>query len=281
MAVAVAAVIAGCAEPRPDTGDFGPFLPLDAASAAETGADASAGMDAWCFGAGGPKAEVDLSVVGQMFEMSWTNMFPGDYRGDVLVKIFDLCGAEVRQFTVLPTGSFAFHMPVDVQGFNGYFEFPFKPDGMDDAAYPFAGYPLFREFDKPFAGQYIHSNVRMFAPDIITFATAIVKQEEEKGYVQGTVYRWLDYVTLDGVVVQPSSGKLWYISNAHIPDAGLATTQNKGMFVVANADPGPFALTFELPSGKSFTKEIYTWPFGDAANGLVTNTGVPVAPEYL
>jgi len=279
---ALVALLFGCAEPRPELGDVGPFLPEDVAVVEDgtTGFDVGGTGETWCFTAP-EESEEDLSIVGQLFEMSWSNMYPGEYTGDVRIRIMDMCGTEVHSFDVLPTGSYALHLPVGTAGFNGYFEFPYCPGSGDPGSFKFNDYPLFREFDKPFAGKYIHSNVRIFIPDIITFATAIVEQKDDAGYVQGTVYRWLDYETVQGAAIVPSSGKVWYISNAQIPDAALSETQNKGMFVVANAAPGPFEIQVTLPSGKSFTKRIHTWAYKSQPNGVVTNTGVPVPPEYL
>jgi len=273
----------GCEGNSPDGkgGDLGAFFAPDAGSVEMGGRsmDLIRG-EAHCFtGAGG---ELDLSVVGQMFEMSFENLFPGEYVGNVLVKVKDLCGNEAYSFEVGDIGSFAFHLPVGDDGFHGYFEFPYRPEWMAVEDYPFADYPLFREFDKPFNGDYIHCNLRLFAPDILSIPLTVLKQKETLGYIQGTLYEWVTYDTIAGAKIQPSSGTTTYISDAaHLPDSSLTETQTKGLFLVANCTPGPVVLTVHFTSGAVIEKTVHVWPLNSEPNDVITNVGIPVTADLL
>lgn len=275
-----------CSASRPDTGDLGSFMPGDLGGAeGDVVLQDLGAVDAMCRGTiiGGNE---DLSVVGQLYLMSWDNLFPGDHTGDVNVKLFDMCGEEFFSFDVLPWGSFAFHLPMDEEGYDGYFEFPHRPDFVAEEEWTLGGHPLVREFDKPFFGHYIHVNLRIFDPAIMTFSTSILQQEDDKGYVQGTIYDWFDYHTLADVVVTSSSGKVWYVSEANLPDATLEMSQHKGIFLIANAEPGLVKIDLALPNGNTVSKTILTWPMKGAVDGqpdrlLATSVGYPVPPELL
>jgi hypothetical protein len=109
----------------------------------------------------------------------------------------------------------------------------------------------------------------------------MLKQKEEKGYIQWTLYDILTYDTLGGAVITPSSGTVTYISDAHLPDGTLTTTRSKGLFLVANTEPGPVALTVTLENGNAFTKTVLTWPLNSHPTKVITNVGVPVMPDML
>jgi hypothetical protein len=275
-------LLAACEGNSPEAGDLGSFFAVEAAGA-DVGADVP-GEDGRGPGAcfTGEPAKEDLSVAGQMFEMSFENLFPGDYVGNVDVKVVDLCGTVVRQFEVGASGSFAFHLPVGEQGFDAYFEFPHKPDAMPAAEYRFADYPLYREFDKPFRGTYIHCNLRIFSPQVISIPLTMLKQAPDLGYVQGTLYEWVTYDTIAGAVIAPSSGQTTYISDAaHLPDQTLTKTQGKGLFIVANVTPGEVVLAVTLPTGNVVEKTVTVWPLNSHPNKMITNVGVPVMDELL
>ena len=285
FAVIMLLTLVACTGSRPETGDLGSFFPPDMVSGGDAHQQDLGTVDALCRGTviGGNE---DLSVVGQLYLMSWDNLFPGDHFGDVHVKLFDMCGEMFFEYDVLPWGSFAFHLPMDEEGYDGYFEFPFRPESVAQEDWTLDSYPLVREFDKPFAGNYIHVNLRIFDPDIMQFSTSILKQEDALGYVQGTIYNWFDYYTLADVVVTSSSGKIWYVSEANLPDASLEKSQHKGIFLIANADPGLVKIDLELPNGNTVTKTILTWPFKGSVEGqpdraLVTSVGYPVPPDLL
>ena len=278
--ILVLALAVSCEGNAPNSGDLGSFLPRDflAVDTGPSSAELKSG-ETLCFT--GHEGELDLSVAGQMFEMSFKNLFPGEYIGDVHVKVRDLCGNQVHDFDVASIGSYAFHLPVD-EGFNAYFEFPYKPEWLADEDYPFADYPLYREFDKPFKGDYIHCNLRLFAPDIISIPLSVLKQKDHLGYVQGTLYEWITYDTIADAIITPSSGKTTYISDtAHLPDGALTATQTKGLFLVANVQPGELTLTVELPSGNTVEKTVIVWPLTSEPNKVITNVGVPILPDLL
>ena len=279
FAAVLLCTLSACSATAPETGDLGSFFPPDIAAGDGIGAEVSKG-EAWCFSSS-EGAEQDLSVVGQVYEMAGDNLFPGHHTGDVTIKIFDVCGLPIHEFDVPPNGGFAFHLAVGDAGYDAYFEFPHRPEHVAEEDFPFGEFPLIREFDKPFHGAYIHSNLRLFNPDVVKFPLKIVDQQPEFAYVQGTIYNILDYETVVGAVVTPSSGDVWYISDQHIPDSTLNETQHRGMFIVANCDPGPIELLFTLPGEKSFAKRVTGWPMNTHPNNLFTSVGVPVDPELL
>lgn len=274
------AVAAACYVQEPETGDLGSFFGMDTAPVPDTVASDLTQEARWgsCYAPG--KAETELSVVGQLFEMSFENLFPGTYVGNVAVKVFDACGVQVHAFEVGPIGSFATHFPVG-EGFNGYFEYPYKPDWVAAEDYRLADFPLFREFDKDFVGVYIHVNLRMFSPSIIDIPLAFMEQKPDLGYLQGTVYEWITYDTIVGAKIKASSGKVCYIGESHLPDLNLTQTCSRGLFLVANVTPGPVTLTVTLPGGKQVSKTVFAWPLESEPNRVITNVGIAVHPSAL
>ena len=272
--------IVACQATTPDSKDFGSFLPADSKVTTDAGkVDIDEGENL-CF-TGTDEDSTDLSIAGQLFEMSWENLWPGEYIPNVGIKIVDWCGTEVTQFDVGDLGSFAVHLNVGEHGFNGYFEYPYRPENIDEAEWEMGEYPLYREFDKEFRGDYIHCNLRLFGPDIIEVPLNLLKQQDDKGYVQGTIYEIIEYETLAGVTVEASSGTVTYVSNASFPDQTLTESQDKGLFLVANTDLGPVELTITLPSGNKVSKTVLAWPLTSEPNLVITNVGFPVHPELL
>jgi hypothetical protein len=273
-------LLVSCAVETPQTGDLGSFFPADL-SAPEPELPDIAGQDAGayrCF-TGVNGGDVELSVAGQVFEMSWENLFPGDYVGNVEVRLNDLCGTEVHRFASSDIGSFAFHVPVPEGGFDGYFEYPHLPEGTNPEDWTFGDYPLYREFDKDLAGDFIHVNLRMFAPAIVALPLKVTKQKDDLGYVQGSIYDWVTYDTVAGAAIVPDSGTVWYISEAHLPDANLSATQSLGLFLIANTQPGPVEIAISLPDGRKLSRQIVTWPLTSDPRKIITNVGIPVLPE--
>ena len=279
LAAALAVTLLSCSATAPETADLGSFFPPDMTAGEGLGAEVTHG-EAWCF-TSAEGAEQDLSVVGQVYEMAIDNLFPGHHTGDVHIKIFDVCGLPIHEFDVPPNGGFAFHLAVGDAGYDAYFEFPHRPEHVAEEDFPFGEHPMIREFDKPFHGAFIHSNLRLFNPVVVKFPLMIVDQQPDTAYVQGTVYNILNYDTIAGAVVTPSSGDVWYISEQHIPDSTLNETQHRGMFIVANCDPGPIELLFTLPGGKTVAKRVVGWPMNTHPTNLFTSVGVPVDPEML
>lgn len=274
----LAACLLACSSTPPEAGDFGSFLPPDAARGSEIAAmDVVSGQR--CHP--GTEADEDLSLVGQMLQMHFENLWPGDYVPDVEIRLFDWCGNHLHSFQTNDIGSFAFHFDAGVGGFDGWLEYPYKPPWMEESEWEFGDYPIYREFDKPFDGVYAHINLRLFDPKVLSLPLTITGQKEDKGYIQGTLYQWLDYHTIAGAVVEASSGTTTYISNASLPDMALGETQDKGLFLIANTTPGPVEVTVHLPNGNDISKTVLTWPLGPAADRLVTNVGFPVPPESL
>jgi len=272
-------LLLACSAPAPEATDFGSFFPLDAATEVATRGEVSVG-EHLCFLA--PEEPLkDLSVAGQVLEMSWDNLWPGNYIGDIDLLVFDWCGIEVDRVTVQPSGSFAFHTPAGEHGFVGYFEYPHRPETIAEADWEFDDYPVFREFDKEFRGDYIHSNLRLFDPTIISLPIELTKQKNDKGYIQGTLYEIISYDTLEDAVVTASSGKVTYLSESHLPDSALTSTRDRGLFLVSNTVPGPVELTVTLPSGNVISKIVYTWRLDSEPNNVITNVGFPVMPNLL
>jgi hypothetical protein len=269
----------GCSASPPADTDFASFFPPDASVEGLSGGEVALG-ESLCLLAP-ESSEKDLSVAGQVLEMSWDNLWPGNYIGDIEMHIYDWCGTQVDKVVVQPSGSFAFHTPAGEHGFVGYFEYPYKPDNVAQADWEYADYPLFREFDKEFRGDYIHCNLRLFGPEIISLPLNMTKQKDDKGYIQGTLYEIISYETLAGAVITPSSGTVTYLSDSHLPDGTLTETRELGLFLIANTEPGPVELIVTLANGNTLTKVVYTWPLKSEPNMVITNVGIPVMPELL
>ena len=81
LAVGLVFTLLSCSAKAPEAGDLGAFFPPDQVSGEGVSAEVTKG-EAWCFTS--PEgAEQDLSVVGQVYEMAWDNLFPGHHTGDV------------------------------------------------------------------------------------------------------------------------------------------------------------------------------------------------------
>ncbi|MBM4353237.1 MAG: hypothetical protein FJ109_05480 [Deltaproteobacteria bacterium] len=268
-----------CAVETPQTGDLGSFFPADMTG--EKDLPVAGEVDAGAFSCftGVNGGEVELSVAGQVFEMSFENLFPGEYVGNIGVHLVDLCGNEVRRFASSDIGSYAFHIPVPLEGLDAYFEFPHVPEGVDATDWAYEKYPLFREFDKELVGDYVHVNLRVFAPNIVAIPLNVTKQKAELGYVQGTLYEWVTYATIAGAAIESDSGTVWYISEGHFPDATLTVTQSRGLFLIANTTPGPIRIDVTLPDGRKVTRSVLTWPLNSDPRKVITNVGYPILPE--
>ncbi len=273
------ALLLACSAPAPEDTDFGSFFPPDSVSEVASGGEVNVG-EQLCLIAP-EKTEKDLSVAGQVLEMSWDNLWPGNYIGDIELRVFDWCGSEVDRVTVQPSGSFAFHTPAGEHGFVGYFEYPHRPETIAEADWEFDDYPVFREFDKEFRGDYIHCNLRLFDPTIISLPIELTKQKADKGYIQGTLYEIISYDTLEDAVVTASSGKVTYLSDSHLPDSSLTSTRDRGLFLISNTEPGPVEIVVTLPSGNEVSKTVYTWRLDSEPNNVITNVGFPVMPDML
>ncbi len=279
VAPALAALLLACSAPAPEATDFGSFFPPDSATEVAAGAEVAIGENLCLFEP--EKTEKDLSVAGQVLEMSWDNLWPGNYIGDIDMRVIDWCGIEVDRVTVQSTGSFAFHTPAGEHGFVGYFEYPHRPETVSEDDWTYGDYPVFREFDKEFRGDYIHCNLRLFSPGIISLPLNMTKQKDDKGYIQGTLYEIISYETLADAAIEASSGTVTYLSDSHLPDATLTTTKSRGLFLVSNTEPGPVELTVTLASGNQVSKTVYTWRLDSEPTKVITNVGFPVMPQLL
>jgi hypothetical protein len=274
----LAALLLACSATPPEATDFGSFMPPDTAEPPEiTAIDVTSGQR--CHPP--DEAEEDLSLVGQMLQMHFENLWPGDYVPHVQIRLFDWCENHLHTFETNDIGSFAFHFNAGIGGFDGWLEYPHKPEWMEESEWKFGDYPIYREFDKPFEGTYAHINLRLFDPKVVSLPLTITGQEEDKGYIQGTLYQWFDYHTIEGAVIEASSGVTTYISNASLPDMALGETQEKGLFLIANTDPGLVVVTVRLSNGNEVSKTVLTWPLGPKEDRIITNVGFPIPPEVL
>lgn len=279
LAPALSALVLACSAPAPEATDFGSFLPVDSVTEVAGRGEVTVGENLCLFEP--EKTEKDLSVAGQVLEMSWDNLWPGNYIGDIDMRVMDWCGTEVDRVTVQPSGSFAFHTPAGEHGFVGYFEYPHRPETVAEADWAYGEYPTFREFDKEFRGDYIHCNLRLFSPSIISIPLKMTKQQDDKGYIQGTLYEIISYETLADAMITASSGTVTYLSDAHLPDATLTSTRDRGLFLISNTEPGPVELTVTLASGNVVSKTVYTWRLDSEPNKVITNVGFPIMPDLL
>ena len=262
-----ALLLFSCTEGSPDVGDLGSLLPTaDSGSSDMAVVDTTAITGNECIANQG-KTKRHLFIGGMVYEMTMKSQDPGEILPGVTVDYYDYCEEQFGSAVSGEDGTFSFYIPAGEFGFDGYAEFT-KP-----------GYPLFRQFDKPFKGDYIFTAYRLFEGPIFDGPLVMVGQKDNLGFVQGTFYNLIGGHEIAGVKLAASTGDVSYFSDAlPVPDPDLTETQSRGVFFISNATPGELILQYTLPDGREEEKKVKVWPVNSYEDKTITQVGVPINP---
>ena len=265
--VAALLLLLSCTEGSPDVGDLGSLLPTtDSASSDRAAVDTITITGTECIANQG-KVKRHLFIGGMVYEMTIKNQDPGEVHSGIIVDFYDYCDEPFGTAVSGKDGTFSFYIPIGEFGFDGYAEFT-KP-----------GYPLFRQFDKPFKGDYIFTAYRLFEGPIFDGPLMMLGQKDNLGFAQGTFYSLIGGHEIAGVKISPSSGDISYFSDSlPVPDPKLTETQSRGVFFVSNATPGELIIQYTLPDGREGEKMIKVWPVNSYEHKTITQVGVPINP---
>ncbi len=257
-----------CTEGTSDVGDLGSLLPsTDSGSEDLSTVDTTVITGNECIANQG-ETKRHLFIGGMVYEMTLKNQDPGEILPGVTVDYYDYCDEQFGSVVSGEDGTFSFYIPRGEFGFDGYAEFT-KP-----------GYPLFRQFDKPFKGDYIFTAYRLFEGPIFDGPLIMVGQKDNLGFAQGTFYNLMGGLEIPGVKVTASTGDVLYFSDAlPVPDADLTETQSRGVFFIANATPGELIIYYTLPDGREGEKKVKVWPVNSYEDKTITQVGVPISPS--
>ena len=269
-----------CSSPEPPSDDLGAFMPMDVAGQHDIVAvDAGAVWTQFCKSNEGGKYQI-LLISGMVLELTPEDQYGVPFPG-VTVDFYDYCSVKVASAISGEDGSFSFQIDVGHKGFDGYSEYtlPEQPPGCTGSQCEVDGYPLFRQFDKRYVGDFNVTMYRMVSGLIFEAPMSMLGQKGHLGFVQGSVYNLVGGKEVAQAVVESSSGTVTYLSdNLPVPDEKLVTTQSRGVFFVYNATPGQIMLTAALPDGRVLEKPVIVWPVNSHPRKTITVVGFPVYP---
>jgi len=201
-----------------------------------------------------------IILAGYTLLMTVNNTDPGEFLEGVRIRVYDINGELLKEDFSGQDGSFIFALPVPQSGVDGYFEI-FKD-----------GYPLIRQFDRRLDENWTNIRLRLFDQPLYDIPRTLLNQQDDMGYIQGSIYDKETEIPLSGVVIEASSGEVVYLSDALLaPVAGLKATQSKGVFFVANSNPGIVTVKAKKDGVTLAEKSVITWK-----NGILTQLGLPV-----
>lgn len=270
-------LVGGCSEPAPADEDLGAFVPDDMVAEPEDSTTNYGSSDVWsslC----SPTTEEKLHwlYVGvQMFETTLENQLPGLQVPGVTVDFYDFCGTKFYTLVTDENAIGGFQIEVDGDGFDGYLE------------YTQEGYPLFRQFDKPFRKFVQVIKGRMFEGVLFDGPLMVVEQKENLGYIQGTVYNWVDEKPIPGAKIEAevngvAAGEIFYLPDSlPVPSKKLSVTEKTGAFFAVNLPPGQVLLRATLSDGRVFERPAKTWRLDSFPRKTITEVGIPVYPDQV
>lgn len=277
LAASLALGILRCSDPVPASDDLGAFVPEDLV--AEPGDDVAnyGSTEVWSHLCS-PTEETKLHwlYVGvQMFETTLEHQLPGLQVPGIKVDFYDFCDTLVHTLVTDDNAVGGFQIEIDGDGFDGYLE------------YTKEGYPLFRQFDKPFHQFVQIIKGRLFEGPLFEAPLMVVKQRPELGYIQGTVYNWYDEKPIPGAIIEAEvngkpAGDIFYLPDAlPVPSKDLKMTEKTGAFFVVNLPPGQVLVRATLSDGRVFQRPAKTWRLDSFPRRTITEMGVPVYPDQV
>lgn len=251
----VVLALLSCAENARPHDDLGPF---------HAGVDARSDRDGLRYPAvDGFVAEVAgpyVILAGLTRLMTPTEPDLGEPLPRVTITVRDMTQAPLAETESDDQGAFTLAVPVPEGGTDGYVELVKE------------GLPTVRQFDRRLDEHWTTMRLRMLDASLYSIPRQILGQDEQMGYVQGSVYDRESEVPLAGVRVESSAGTVAYLSDGiPIPRTDLAQTQRQGVFFVANCPPGPVTLTLFTGAEVVATRTVLTWP-----QSVLTQVGIPI-----
>ncbi len=202
-------------------------------------------------------------LAGYTTVISPANPDPGDPLGHVTVGAYDMLQHLLAQTVSDDNGHFVMAVPIPDNGTRGYVQVKKE------------GFPIIRQFDRPLETNWTNMRLHMTRDLMYETPRKILKQQDNRGYIQGSVYMLKSEDQIPGVSVKASSGRVAYLQNGAIPTYDLTRTGKHGVFFVANTDIGPVTLDIFYKDKKVASMTVLTWP-----DKVLTQVGVPL-PDAL
>ena len=200
-------------------------------------------------------------LAGLTREITVQNPEPGEPLPHVYVSAFDMSQTLLAATESDANGAYvlAFHLS------NPYL------DGYIEAKKE--GFLTVRQFDRPLSESWTNMRLRLVREEsILSLSFAVLQQNEDLGYVQGSVYDKVTENPIAGVKIVASSGDVAYLSDTlSLPDKTLKETQSRGVFFVVNCNPGPLTIQAFIGTEKIAERSVLTWP-----KKVITQVGLPV-----
>lgn len=276
VTVCICATLAACSSQTVEEEDLGSFLPEDTAQG-ESDTYINYGTEDWSTLCKPDEVSKDyhwLFVGAQLYKNTTEHPVKGEPMVGIRIEFRDLCDDVFHEGITGEDGTYGFQLKIDDPGFDGYFQ------------YSEEGGPLFRSFDKRFGGFVQVNKIRMFDGLLFDSPLVIVGQNNNLGFLQGTVYNLVDEKTVPGVVItattngQPNGDIGYLADDLPIPNMALTETKGQGVFFVVNAQPGQIVIHAVLPDGRTFDRPAKVWAVNSNPSKTITQVGLPVYPDY-
>ncbi len=189
-----------------------------------------------------------------------TNPDPGEVVGNVEISAFDMTQTLLAHTTSDKEGAFVMAIPLPSSDAVVYGYIQLKKEG----------FPTIRQFDRPLSENWTDMRLRLLKPVLFDIPRKLLKQKDNLGYIQGSVYYKKSQKTIKGAVITASSGRIAYLKNGVIPDYKQTQTGPNGVFFVANTSVGPVTITVKLHNKIIYKTMVLTWP------KILTQLGIPI-----
>jgi hypothetical protein len=203
-------------------------------------------------------------LAGLTRELTVQNPDPGEPLPHVSVSVFDMAQTLLAVTESDDSGAYVLAFHLSNPHVDGYVEAKKE------------GFLTVRQFDRPISESWTNMRLRLVKEDsLLSLSFAVLQQDEALGYVQGSIYDKFSEQPVAGVRIVASSGEVAYLSDSlSLPDKSLHETQSRGVFFVANCNPGPLTIQAFIGSDKIMERSVLTWP-----GRVITQVGLPIVQD--
>lgn len=189
-----------------------------------------------------------------------TNPDLGEPLGNVAITVYDMSQSVLVSTVSDEDGAFAFAIPLPGGPTDGYVEMVKE------------GFPVTRQFDRRFDENWTNMRLRMLDSILYDIPRQMLGQQDDRGYIQGSIYRKDTEVPIANVRIEASCGEVAYLKDGlPVPTKDIETTQSQGVFFVINCPPGPVMLRAYNDKELIAERTVLVWP-----KQVLTQVGIPV-----